>query len=135
MPLHRRLPKRGFNNPFAKDFAELTTGKLQAAIDKGTVDVKSAITSADLVAAGVARKSKDGVRLLARGDLSAKVTLDIGYASKGATAIVEKAGGSVSVALRRKPRPAGKGRKRERVSAERQAKYAAAMAGECLDRN
>ena len=80
MPLHRRLPKRGFNNPFAKDFAELTTGKLQAAIDKGTVDVKSAITSADLVAAGVARKSKDGVRLLARGDLSAKVTLDIGYA-------------------------------------------------------
>ena len=128
MPLHRRLPKRGFNNPFAKDFAELTTGKLQAAIDKGTVDVKNAITSADLVTAGVARKSKDGVRLLARGELSAKVTLDIGHASKGAIAVVEKAGGSVTV-VEKKPRPAGKGRKRERVSVERQAKYAAAMAG------
>ena len=81
-----------------------------------------------MVAAGVARKSKDGVRLLARGELSTKVTLDIGHASKGAIAVVEKAGGSVTV-VEKKPRPAGKGRKRERVSAERQAKYAAIMDG------
>ncbi len=128
MPLHRRLPKRGFNNPFAKDYAELTTGKLQAAVDKGSVDAKGTISSADLVAAGVARKSNDGVRLLARGELTAKLTLDVGHASKGAIAAVEKAGGSVTVA-EKKERPAGKGRKRERVSAERQAKYAAAMAG------
>lgn len=128
MPLYRRLPKRGFNNPFSKDFAELTTGKLQKAIDAGHVDAKKAITTADLLAAGVVRKSKDGVRLLNKGELSAKVQLDIAYASKGAIEAVEKAGGSVTVA-EKKERPKGKGRKRERVSAERQARYEAARAG------
>ena len=124
MPLYRRLPKRGFNNPFTKDFAELTTGKLQKAIDAGHLDAKKAISATELLAAGVVRKSKDGVRLLNKGELSAKVELDIAHASAGAIAVVEKAGGSVKVA-EKKERPQGKGRKRDRMSAERKAKYEA----------
>ncbi len=124
MPLYRRLPKRGFNNPFTKDFAELTTGKLQKAIDAGHLDAKKAISATELLAAGVVRKSKDGVRLLNKGELSAKVELDIAHASAGAIAVVEKAGGSVKVA-EKKERPQGKGRKRDRLSAERKAKYEA----------
>lgn len=128
MPLHRRLPKRGFNNPFSKDFAELTTGKLQKAVDAGKVDAKGTISAAELLAAGVVRKSKDGVRLINKGDVTAKLTLDVAYASKGAIEAVEKAGGSVAVA-EKKERVVGKGRRRDRKSAERKAKYAAAMAG------
>ncbi len=124
MPLYRRLPKRGFNNPFSKDFAELTTGKLQKAIDAGHVDAKKAITAAELLAGGVVRKSKDGVRLLNKGELTAKIELDIAHASAGAIAVVGKAGGSVKVA-EKKERPQGKGRKRDRVSAEPKAKYEA----------
>ena len=131
MPLYRRLPNRGFNNPFEKDFAELTTGKLQQAIDSKRVDAKGTLTAAELVAAGVVRKSKDGVRLLNKGDLTAKVQLDIAHASKGAVAAVEKAGGSVNVA-EKKARPEGKGRKRDRVSAERQARYEKARSGEVV---
>ncbi len=124
MPLYRRLPKRGFNNPFSKDFAELTTGKLQKAIDAGKIDAKGKITSVELLAAGAVRKSKDGVRLLNKGELTSKVQLDIAYASKGAIEAVEKAGGSVTVA-EKKERVVGKGRRRDRVSAERRAKYEA----------
>jgi len=124
MPLYRRLPKRGFNNPFSKNFAELTTGKLQKAIDAGKLDAKGTITAVELLAAGAIRKSKDGVRLLNKGELTSKVQLDIAYASKGAIEAVEKAGGSVTVA-EKKERVVGKGRRRERVSAERRAKYEA----------
>ena len=131
MPLYRRLPKRGFNNPLTKDFAELTTGKLQKAIDAGHIDAKAAITVVELLAAGAVRKSKHGVRLLNRGELSAKVDLDIAYASKGAIAVVEKAGGSVKVA-EKKERPKGKGRRRDRLSAERQAKYEASRSGDVV---
>jgi large subunit ribosomal protein L15 len=131
MPLYRRLPKRGFNNPFTKDFAELTTGKLQKAIDAGHLDAKKAISSVELLAAGVVRKSKDGVRLLNKGELSAKVELDVAHASKGAIAVVEKAGGSVKVA-EKKERQVGKGRKRDRVSAERKANYEAQRAGDVV---
>ena len=122
MPLYRRLPKRGFNNPFTKDFAELTTGKLQKAIDAGHLDAKKAITGTELLAAGVVRKSKDGIRLLNKGELTAKVELDVTHASAGAIAVIEKAGGSVKIAEKQE-RKVGKGRKRERVSAERKAKY------------
>ena len=124
MPLYRRLPKRGFNNPFSKNFAELTTGKLQKAIDAGKIDAKGTITAVELLAAGAVRKSKDGVRLLNKGELTSKVQLDISYASKGAIEAVEKAGGSVTVA-EKKVRVVGKGRRRDRVSAERRAKYEA----------
>lgn len=128
MPLHRRLPKRGFKNPFALDVAELTTGKLQKALDKGTLDAKQPITTAVLVSAGVARKTANGVKLINNGELTAKVSLEISYASKGALAAVEAAGGSVTLPAP-KERPAGKGRRRDRISAERKAKFAAARAG------
>ena len=129
MPLYRRLPKRGFNNPFSKDFAELTTGKLQKAIDAGKIDAKKPIDNAVLLTAGVVRKSADGIRLINSGEFTAKVELAVAHASKGAVAAVEAAGGSVAVA-EKKERNVGKGRKRERVSAERQARYAAARAGD-----
>ena len=97
MPLYRRLPKRGFNNIFRKQFVELGTSRLQAAIDAKKVDAKKEITAESLVEAGVLRRAKDGVRLLVNGELSAKVTITVAGASKGAVAMVEKAGGSVTV--------------------------------------
>lgn len=131
MPLYRRLPKRGFNNPFSKDFAELTTGKLQKAIDAGKIDVKGTISGTELLAAGAVRKSKDGVRLVLKGELSVKVQLDVAYATKGAIAAVEKAGGKVTVA-EKKERVVGKGRRRDRKSADRKAKYAALRDGDAV---
>lgn len=97
MPLYRRLPKRGFNNIFRKKFVELGTGRLQAAIDAKKVDAKAEITAESLVEAGVLRRAKDGVRLLVNGELSAKVSITVAGASKGAVAMVEKAGGTVTV--------------------------------------
>lgn len=132
MPLHRRLPKRGFNNPFAKDFAELTTGKLQKAIDAGKLDAANAIDGVALLAAGVVRKSKDGVRLISRGDVTAKLNLSVAHATKGAIEVVEKAGGSVAVAEKAERKP-GKGRRRDKISAERKAKYAKQMAGDVVE--
>lgn len=98
MPLYRRLPKRGFTNVFRKKFVELGTGRLQTAIDAGKVDAKAEITADILVEAGVLRRAKDGVRLLVNGELSAKVKITVAGASKGAVAMVEKAGGSVTIA-------------------------------------
>ncbi|SLN40371.1 50S ribosomal protein L15 [Oceanibacterium hippocampi] len=101
MPLHRRLPKRGFNNIFAKQFALLNLGKLQAAIESGKLDSKKPITVTMLQEAGVVRRTRDGVRLLAKGELSAKVTVAVNGASKAAVAAVEKAGGSVEIVAAR----------------------------------
>ncbi len=97
MPIYRRLPKRGFTNLTRKDFAEVTTGRLQAALDKKLLDGSKAITEAMLIEAGVTRKSADGVKLLQKGELKAKVTLEIAKATKGALALVEKAGGKVTL--------------------------------------
>jgi large subunit ribosomal protein L15 len=97
MPLHRRLPKRGFNNIFAKDFNEIGLGRLQEAIDAGKLDAKATVDAAALKAAGVIRKVKDGVRLLGNGGLKAAIALEIDGASKAAVAAVEKAGGSVKL--------------------------------------
>ena len=97
MPLYRRLPKRGFNNIFRKQFVELGTGRLQAAIDAKKVDAEKEITDENLVEAGVLRRTKDGVRLLVNGELSAKVIITVAGASKGAVAMVEKAGGTVTM--------------------------------------
>ena len=98
MPIHRRLPKRGFNNIFRKAYVEVNVGRIQSAVDAGKLDNAKPIDAAALVAAGVISKAKDGVRLLAKGELSAKVDLHVAGASKAAAAIVEKAGGSVTVA-------------------------------------
>ncbi len=95
MPLHMRLPKRGFNNPFGKDYAEVNLGQVQKLVDAGKLDAGSVIDHAVLKAAGVARGGKDGVRLLGKGELTAKLSFKVAGASKGAVAAVEKAGGSV----------------------------------------
>jgi len=97
MPLHRRLPKRGFNNIFAKEFNEIGLDRVQAAIDAGKLDAKKVVDKAALKAAGVIRKAKDGVRLLANGALKAAVKFEIEGASKAAAEAVEKAGGSVTI--------------------------------------
>lgn len=97
MPLHMRIPKRGFNNPFGKDFAEVNLGMIQKFIDAKKIDAKATIDHAALKAAGLARGGKDGVRLLAKGEVTAKLKLVVSGASKSAIAAVEKAGGSVEV--------------------------------------
>ena len=98
MPLHMRLPKRGFNNIFAKDYAEVNLGAVQKAVDAKKLDAKGVIDHAALKAAGLARGGKDGVRLLGKGVLTAKLSFAVAGASKGAIEAVEKAGGSVEVA-------------------------------------
>ncbi len=97
MPLHMRLPKRGFNNIFAKDYAEVNLGAIQKLVDAGKLDAKGVIDHAALKAAGVARGGKDGVRVLGKGELKAKISLKVAGISAGAKAAVEKAGGSVEV--------------------------------------
>jgi len=97
MALHMRLPKRGFNNIFAKDFAEVNLGMIQKLIDAGTLDAKNALDHAALKAVGLARGGRDGVRLLGKGVLTAKITCTVAGASKGAIEAVEKAGGKVTV--------------------------------------
>ena len=98
MPIHRRLPKRGFNNIFRKAYVEVNVGRIQSAVDAGKLDVAKPIDATALVAAGVISKAKDGVRILGKGALSAKVNLHLAGASKAAANIVEKDGGSVTVA-------------------------------------
>lgn len=98
MPIHRRLPKRGFKNPFRKEFAPVNIGTLQAAIDAGKLDAKNTIDAKALQEAGVVGRLRDGVRLLATGELKAKVKVEVAGASKAAIAAVEKAGGTVTVA-------------------------------------
>ena len=97
MPLHRRLPKRGFKSLFAKDYAELNLSRLQTAIDAGTVDAKQPISDATLLAAGIVAKSRDGVRLLGTGELKAKIQITLAGASASAVAAIEKLGGTVTV--------------------------------------
>ena len=97
MPLHMRIPKRGFNNPFGKDYAEVNLGMIQKFIEAGKLDGSKVVDHTALQAAGLARGGKDGVRLLAKGELTDKVQFKVAGASKGAIAAVEKAGGSVEV--------------------------------------
>jgi large subunit ribosomal protein L15 len=97
MPLHRRLPKRGFNNVFARKLNEVNLGRVQQAIESGQLDANAPVTADALVKAGVLRRAKDGVRLLGAGELKAKVSFEVFGASKSAIAAVEKAGGSVKI--------------------------------------
>ena len=98
MPLHRRLPKRGFKNvAFARKLNEINLGRIQEAIDAGKIDAGAKIDVAALVAAGVLRRAKEGVRLLGGGEIKAKVAIAVFGASKSAVAAVEKAGGSVEI--------------------------------------
>ncbi len=97
MPIHRRLPKRGFNNIFAKNFAVLNLGRLQEAIENKKIDAKKPITVDILRASGVVGKNKDGIRLLAKGDLTSKITIEVTGASAGAVAAIEKTGGVITL--------------------------------------
>ena len=102
MPIHRRLPKRGFNNIFRKQYVVINVGALQAAVDAKKIDAKKTVDTAALKAAGLVTKAKDGIRLLANGDISAKLNIEVAGASAAAIAAVEKAGGSVTVAAAEK---------------------------------
>ena len=98
MPLYRRLPKRGFNNIFAKRFQVVNLGRLQTAIDAGKLDVGKPIGTAELIASGVVRRARDGVRLLGKGELTTIVDITVAGASASAVEAVEAAGGKVTVA-------------------------------------
>jgi large subunit ribosomal protein L15 len=97
MPMHRRLPKRGFNNIFRVEFAEINLDRIQEAVDSKLIDVKETVNAESLVKSGVVRRAKGGIRLLGRGELKAKLTIEVHGASKSAIAAVEKAGGSVKI--------------------------------------
>ena len=96
-PLHRRMPKRGFKKPFRARYVVINVGTLQDAIDANRIDPKATIDGAALVAGGILRRARHGVRLLGKGELKAKLTIEVAGASKSAIAAVEKAGGSVVV--------------------------------------
>jgi large subunit ribosomal protein L15 len=95
MPLHRRLPKRGFKNIFRKHFQIVNLGRIQAAIDAGRLDAAATVTGIQLEAAGLVRHGEAPIRLLAKGEITAKLTIDVAAASASALAAVEKAGGKV----------------------------------------
>ncbi|MFE1598127.1 50S ribosomal protein L15 [Methylobacterium sp. ID0610] len=99
MPLHRRLPKRGFTNPGATDLNEVNVGRIQQAVDAGKLDPNVPVTVEALLAAGVVSRVRDGVKILGVGELNAKLTFQVARASKSAVAAIEKAGGSVTQAL------------------------------------
>lgn len=107
MPLHRRLPKRGFNNPFRKNFVVVNLGQLQGFIDAGKLDAAQPIDEAAMVVCGMVRRRKDGVRLLAKGELTSSVTLTVTGASKAAVEAVAAKGGSVTISAPAAPEPAG----------------------------
>ena len=115
MPLHRRLPKRGFNNIFALDLTEVNLDRLQEAIDAKKLDAGATVNAESLVKSGILRRSKDGVRLLGRGELKAKLTVEVHGATKSAIAAVEKAGGSVKILAPAKDAAAQKAAARSRT--------------------
>ena len=97
MPLHRRLPKRGFNSPFKTDYNEVNLGRIQEAVDSDLLDVAKPVTLEALLMAGVCKKPRDGVKILGQGELKAKLVFEVDAASKSAIAAIEKAGGSVKL--------------------------------------
>jgi len=126
MPLYMRMPKRGFNNIFANDFAEINLGRLQKAVDGKKLNASEKITEETLRKAGLVHKSRDGIRLLGKGEIKAKLTIEVAGASKGAIAAVEKAGGSVTTTFKKpvymnKKGAPGKKAERRAKSAEKRA--------------
>ncbi len=99
MPIYRRLPKRGFNNIFRKEYSPVNVGTLEAAIAAGRIDASAPITEATLAAAGLVRGRLDGVRLLGNGELTRAITITVSGASATARAAVEKAGGTITTTV------------------------------------
>jgi large subunit ribosomal protein L15 len=138
-PLHRRMPKRGFKKPFRARYVVINLGTLQDAVEANRIDPQATVDGPALVAGGILRRTRDGVRLLAKGELKAKLTIEVAGASKSAIEAVEKAGGSVVVKnaaaaaapAEAKP-PKGKNARRKAAPppAEKPAKKAAAADGE-----
>jgi len=129
MPLHRRLPKRGFNNIFAKRFNELNLGKIQGAIDAGTLDSKKPITVEALKDAGLIRRTKDGVRLLGSGEIKGKLAFEVTGASASAIKAVEAKGGTVTLkSITGREKPAADAIKAEKRAKKREAVAAKAAA-------
>jgi large subunit ribosomal protein L15 len=101
MPLHRRLPKRGFNKLNPKEYNEINIGRLQEAVDSGRLDAGKPVDLAALLAAGLVRRALDGVRVLGEGELKAKLALSVNHATASAKAAIEKAGGSLTLIERK----------------------------------
>src|ERR1700743_2165077 len=127
MPLHMRMPKRGFRNIFANDFSEVNLGRLQKAIDDKRLKAGEKITEEILRKAGLAHKSRDGVRLLGKGAITAKIDIEVAGVSAGAREEVEKAGGSVDTTFEKKVYANKKGEpgKRQKRRSDAAAKRAA----------
>lgn len=101
MPLHMRLPKRGFNKPNRAEYSEVNIGALQRAVDAGKLDAKQPVDIAALQAAGLLNQPRDGVRLLGKGELKAKLDLHVAGVTKSAREAVEKAGGTITLPARK----------------------------------
>ena len=130
MPLHRRLPKRGFKNIFANKYNELNLGRIQEAVDSGRLDGKKPITVEALKEAGLIRRTKDGVRLLGNGELKATLAFEVTGASQSAIKAVEAKGGSVTLkSITGREAPAADKIKADKTAAKRAAKAAATKAG------
>ncbi len=126
MPLHMRMPKRGFNNIFANDFSELNLGRLQKAIDDKKLDVSARIDGEALRKAGIVHKSRDGVRLLGKGAFTAKLDIEVAGASASAKEAIEKAGGTLTTTFKKanymnKKGQPGKRKQRRAAAAEKRA--------------
>jgi large subunit ribosomal protein L15 len=125
MPLHRRLPKRGFNNIFAKKYNELNLGRVQAAVDSGRLDGKKPITIQALQDAGLIRRAKDGVRLLGHGEITGKLAFEVTGASSSAIKAVEAKGGTVTLkSITGREKPAADKIKADKTAAKRAARAA-----------
>jgi large subunit ribosomal protein L15 len=114
MPIHMRLPKRGFNNPLRLSFAHINLDRVQEAIDAGKLDAKAVIDAGALIASGALRRERDGVRLLARGAVKAPLKFKVAGASDAAVKAVEAAGGSIEMTIEKADRLAGDGKRAER---------------------
>jgi large subunit ribosomal protein L15 len=121
MPLYMRIPKRGFHNHFANDFSEINLGRIQWALDQGKLKADETITGQALAEAGLVRRSRDGVRLLGKGELKAKVSLEVAGASASAIEAVKKAGGSVATTFKKTVHMNKKGKPGKRVQRRTQA--------------
>ena len=104
MPIHMRLPKRGFNNYTKKSYSELTLGNLQRAIDKGLIDIKKKIDEKDLVDSGIAKNYPDGIKLLNKGDINSKIEITVTKATESSIKVIEGLGGSIAILHKPKPK-------------------------------
>jgi len=131
MPIHMRLPKRGFNNPLRLNFVHINLDRVQEAVDAGKLDKKAMIDAGALIASGALRRERDGVRLLARGELKTPLKFRVAGASNAAVKAVEAAGGSVEILIAKVDRLAGDGKRavrRRAAQAKREARLPKAEA-------